>query len=66
MNDMHNENELLVEALPHSLTMEQAVISGLLTGEGWDDVSGILTEADFYSPRHSTMYRAIASMHGIG
>ena len=42
--------EQTLETLPHSLTMEQAVIGGLLTGEGWEDVSGLLTEQDFYSP----------------
>lgn len=61
-----SEIEAVLDTLPHSLTMEQAVIGGLLTGEGWDDVSGILTEQDFYSPRHATMYRAVAAMHGIG
>lgn len=63
---MSDDLEITLETLPHSLTMEQAVIGGLLTGEGWDDVSGILTEQDFYSPRHATMYRAVAAMHGIG
>jgi replicative DNA helicase len=63
---MSESIELSLETLPHSLTMEQAVIGGLLTGEGWEDVSGILTDADFYSPRHAVMYRAIASLHGIG
>ena len=52
--------------MPHSLTMEQAVIGGLLTGDGWEDVSGLLTEQDFYSPRHAVMFRAIAAMSAIG
>lgn len=58
--------EQTLETLPHSLTMEQAVIGGLLTGEGWEDVSGLLTEQDFYSPRHAVMYRAVAAMTAIG
>ena len=63
---MSESIELSLETMPHSLTMEQAVIGGLLTGEGWEDVSGLLTEQDFYSPRHAVMFRAIASMSAIG
>ena len=63
---MSESIELSLETLPHSLTMEQAVIGGLLTGEGWEDVSGLLTEQDFFSPRHAVMFRAIAAMSAIG
>ena len=61
-----NEIETTLNTVPHSLTMEQAVISGLLTGDGWDDVSGILTEHDFYSPRHAVMFRGVAAMSSSG
>lgn len=63
---MNEPIEVLTETLPHSLTMEQAVIGGLLTGDGWEEVSGLLTEADFYSPRHAVMFRAVAAMSAIG
>ena len=33
---------------------------------GLEDVSGLLTEQDFYSPRHAVMFRAIAAMSAIG
>lgn len=61
-----SEIEAVLDTLPHSLTMEQAVIGGLLTGEGWDDVSGILTEQDFYSPRHAVMFRGFAALSATG
>ena len=63
---MSESIELSLETLPHSLTMEQAVIGGLLTGEGWEDISGLLTEQDFYSPRHAVMFRGIAALSAIG
>lgn len=55
-----------LETLPHSMSMEQAVIAGLLTGEGWDDVAGMITEDDFYSPRHATMFRGVSALSAIG
>lgn len=61
-----SEIELSLETLPHSLTMEQAVIGGLLTGDGWEDISGLLTEQDFYSPRHAVMFRGFAALSATG
>lgn len=61
-----SEIETVLDTLPHSLTMEQAVIGGLMTGEGWGEISGILTEEDFYSPRHAVMFRGCAALAAIG
>jgi replicative DNA helicase len=48
---------------PHSLTLEQAILSGLMADpSAWDNVSEIVSEKDFYSPRHSLIFRAIATL----
>lgn len=50
--------------VPHSLTLEQAVIGALLEcpGDAFDAISDILTESDFYSPRHVRMFRHLSRM----
>ncbi|MDO8330340.1 MAG: replicative DNA helicase [Fluviicoccus sp.] len=48
---------------PHSLTLEQAILSGLMADPGaWDNVTEIVSEKDFYSPRHTMIFRAIATL----
>ena len=48
---------------PHSLTLEQAILSGLMADSGaWDNVTEIVSEKDFYSPRHTMIFRAIATL----
>ncbi|RZU46978.1 primary replicative DNA helicase [Fluviicoccus keumensis] len=48
---------------PHSLTLEQAILSGLMADpSAWDNVTEIVSEKDFYSPRHSLIFRAIATL----
>lgn len=54
------------ETLPHSLSMEQSVIAGLMAGDGWDDVSGLLVEDDFYSSRHALMFRGLSALASSG
>jgi replicative DNA helicase len=48
---------------PHSLTLEQAILSGLMASpSAWDDIAEIVSERDFYSPRHTLIFRAIATL----
>jgi replicative DNA helicase len=45
---------------PHSLESEQSLLGGLLLdGRGFDVVSDIITEADFYRDDHRRIYRRI-------
>ncbi len=48
---------------PHSLTLEQAILSGLMAEpEAWDSLADIVSEKDFYSPRHRMIFDAIANL----
>mgnify|MGYP000547164905 FL=1 len=48
---------------PHSLTLEQAILSGLMAEpEAWDNLAAIISETDFYSPRHKMIFEAIATL----
>ncbi len=48
---------------PYSLEAEQAVLGGLMIdNRTWDDVSDLVTEADFYRQDHRLIFRAIASL----
>jgi replicative DNA helicase len=48
---------------PHSLTLEQAILSGLMAEpEAWDNLAAIISEKDFYSPRHKMIFEAIATL----
>lgn len=52
---------------PHSLTLEQAVIAGAMAeSEGWDAISDILNEKDFFSPRHAIIFSAIRALYSDG
>ena len=51
---------------PHSISIEQAVISGLMADNGQHEVIGKISEDDFYSPRHALMFRAISSLASSG
>ncbi len=49
-----------LKAPPHSLTMEQAILSGLMADSDYFDViAEKIGESDFYSPRHAMIFRAI-------
>ncbi len=46
---------------PHSVEAEQAVLGGLfLDVAAWDRITGIVTESDFFSRDHRSIFRAIA------
>jgi len=48
---------------PHSLTLEQAILSGLMAEpEAWESISDIISDKDFYSPRHRMIFEAIAHL----
>ncbi|HNN30115.1 MAG TPA: DnaB-like helicase N-terminal domain-containing protein, partial [Agitococcus sp.] len=48
---------------PHSLTLEQAVLAGLMMEpEVWDNLESVVGEQDFYSPRHRMIFGAIAHL----
>ncbi|WP_297926356.1 replicative DNA helicase [uncultured Agitococcus sp.] len=48
---------------PHSLTLEQAVLAGLMMEpEVWDNLESVIGEQDFYSPRHRMIFAAIAHL----
>ena len=53
------------EKIPHSLTLEQSVLTGaMFDGTGWDEISDILAEDDFFSAPHRYIFRAIKTMYG--
>lgn len=48
---------------PHSLTLEQAILSGLMSDATvFDDVVEVIRDGDFYSPRHALIFRAISAL----
>lgn len=48
---------------PHSHEAEQAVLGGLmLDNKSWDTIIELLSEVDFYSPQHRTIFKAIAEL----
>jgi replicative DNA helicase len=52
------------EKIPHSLSLEQSVLAGaMFDGTGYDEISDILGEDDFFSIRHRLIFRAIKTMH---
>lgn len=58
---MENFNE---EKIPHSLTLEQAVLAVVMADPvGWDEVSDILEENDLFSAPHRIIFRAIKSLY---
>lgn len=55
------------EKIPSSLTLEQAVIAGaMFDSTGWDEISDVLGEDDFFSSRHRLIFRAIKTMYTDG
>lgn len=49
---------------PQNLEAEQAVLGGLLMeSEAWDDIIDIVTDGDFYSPAHRTIFAAMKDLH---
>lgn len=62
---MSNVEQLKIH--PHSLNMEQAVLVGaMVDSDGWDAISDILTEGDFYSRPHRAIFRAIKALYAAG
>lgn len=52
---------------PHHIEAEQAVIGGLLLdNRAWEDVSGIVTEADFYRDDHRRIFAHMARLLDSG
>lgn len=52
-----------IKAPPHSIEAEQAVLGGLmLDNRAWDVVADILTETDFYSPKHRLIFQVIQTL----
>lgn len=53
--------------LPHSLEAEQAVLGGLmLANQAFDEVAGLLSEADFFLREHRTIYAAMGGLAEAG
>ena len=53
--------------LPHSLEAEQAVLGGLmLANQAFDDVAGLLSEADFFLREHRAIYTAMGRLAQAG
>jgi len=55
--------------LPHSLTLEQAVLSGLMSdndNECFDDIFATLTAKDFYLKRHSILFSTVYDLFKSG
>jgi replicative DNA helicase len=64
-NLQYNEDDVVtsLKVPPHSLTLEQAILSGIMTEpEIWDSLESIVGEHDFYSPRHKLIFAAIAHL----
>lgn len=59
-----NAAELVdLPVIPHSLTLEQAILSGLMSdASAFEDVAEVVNEGDFYSPRHSLIFKAITTL----
>src|SRR5699024_3361186 len=52
---------------PHSIEAEQSVIGGLLLSErAWDEVSGHVSDADFYREDHRLLFQGIADLADTG
>ena len=52
-----------INQLPNNIEAEQAVIGSLLiSNEIFDDISTILSEANFYDPLHQKIYSAINNL----
>lgn len=55
--------------LPHSLTLEQAIIAGLMSDtefDIFDDVAAIVTAKDFYAKKHSLLFSTIYDLFKSG
>lgn len=49
---------------PYSITIEQAVITSIMSdSEAWDEISHIVGQDDFYSPRHRAIFQAVERMY---
>lgn len=55
--------------LPHSLTLEQAIIAGLMSDtefEIFDDVAAMVTAKDFYAKKHGLLFSTIYDLFKSG
>ena len=56
-----------VKALPSNLEAEQALIGSILVNNDIiDEISGIITNKEFYDPLHSKIYSLIENLHNKG
>lgn len=56
-----------VRVPPHALEAEQGVIGGLmLAPDRIDTVAGVIEEADFYTPQHRAIWRAMVALTSRG
>lgn len=56
-----------VRTLPHDHAAEQAVLGGMMmAGSVVDDVTEIISGADFYQPRHEAVFQAIVALTHAG
>lgn len=52
---------------PHSLSMEQAILSALMTvQESFEIIMDIINESDFFAMRHQLIFRAVAALNSRG
>lgn len=55
------------EGVAHDVVAEQSVLGAmLLSREAIQDAAELLTGADFYQPRHETIFRTITATHAAG
>src|SRR5210317_1190361 len=58
-----NADVARIRMQPQSLEAERSVIGGLLlSADGWDAISEIVTAGDFYRPEHRAIFRQIARL----
>ena len=64
--DIHDNVVSLSETdgMPHSVEAEIAVVGGLIIDNSqFDNVAEVLTEDDFYVPKHQLIFSALADLH---
>lgn len=56
-----------VNIAPHSLTLEQNVLASLMCGDDcFAEVAAVLTDKDFYAPKHGLIFKACYALHKRG
>lgn len=60
---MNNFDEPYLMIQPHSIEAESAVLGGMLIrNDAWDDIVGVVSEADFYRPDNRVIFRAFEKL----